>query len=55
MPSLQNPFGRLTSLAAAFLVALSLPAIAQTAAPQEGRDYVRLKNRCRSKPARRSR
>jgi thiol:disulfide interchange protein DsbA len=42
MPSLRNPFGWLASLAAAFLVASSLPVIAQTAAPQEGRDYTRL-------------
>ena len=42
MPSLRNSFGSLASLAAAFLVALSLPAIAQTAALQEGRDYARL-------------
>ena len=44
MSTLQNLFGRLPRLAAAFLLALSLPAIAQTAAPQEGREYVRLKN-----------
>ena len=44
MPSLQNLTGRLLQLAAAMLVALSLPAMAQTAAPQEGREYVRLKN-----------
>ena len=44
MLSLQNLTGRLLQLAAAILVALSLPAMAQTAAPQEGREYVRLKN-----------
>jgi protein dithiol oxidoreductase (disulfide-forming) len=44
MPSLQTLFGRLPQLAAAFLVALSLPAMAQTAGPQEGREYSRLKN-----------
>src|SRR4029453_13726029 len=44
MPSLRNLIGWLTPLAAAFLVSLSLPAIAQTAAPQEGRDYARLAN-----------
>ena len=44
MLSLQNLTGRLLQLAAAVLVALSLPAMAQTAAPQEGREYVRLKN-----------
>jgi len=44
MLSLQNLTGRLLQLAAAILVALSLPAMAQTATPQEGREYVRLKN-----------
>ena len=44
MLSLQNLTGRLLQLAAVLLVALSLPAMAQTAAPQEGREYVRLKN-----------
>jgi thiol:disulfide interchange protein DsbA len=44
MLSLQSLTGRLPHLAAAFLLALSLPVSAQTAAPQEGRDYVRFKN-----------
>jgi protein dithiol oxidoreductase (disulfide-forming) len=44
MLSLQNPFGRLLQLAAAILFALSLPAIAQTGAPREGSEYLRLKN-----------
>ena len=44
MPSLQSFLGRVARLAAVSLVALSLPALAQTAAPQEGKDYVRLAN-----------
>ena len=44
MLSLQYLTGRLLQLAAAILVAMSLPAMAQTTAPQEGREYVRLKN-----------
>jgi thiol:disulfide interchange protein DsbA len=44
MPLLQSLSRRLMPLAAAFLVALSTPLLAQPAAPQEGRDYVRLKN-----------
>ena len=44
MLSPQTPLGRLPQLAAAFLVALSLGAMAQTAGPQEGREYTRLKN-----------
>lgn len=41
---LQNPIGRLLQLAALTLVALSLSAVAQTGGPQEGREYVRMKN-----------
>jgi thiol:disulfide interchange protein DsbA len=44
MLSLHTLAARLPHLAAAFLVALALPAVAQTAAPQEGREYVRFKN-----------
>ena len=44
MLSLQTFFGQLPGLAAAALLALSLPLMAQPAGPQEGRDYVRLKN-----------
>ena len=44
MLSLQTYFRRLPPLAAAFLVALSLPLMAQPVGPQEGRDYMRLKN-----------
>jgi protein dithiol oxidoreductase (disulfide-forming) len=40
----QIVFGRLPHLAAAFLLALALPAMAQTGGPQEGREYARLKN-----------
>jgi len=44
MLSLQSLTGRAPHLAAAFLLALALPASAQTAAPQEGREYIRFKN-----------
>ena len=44
MLSLPTLTHRLPHLAAAFLLALSLPVSAQTAAPQEGRDYTRFKN-----------
>ncbi len=44
MLSLHTLTARLPRLAAAFLIALALPAVAQTAAPQEGREYIRFKN-----------
>ena len=44
MLSLQTISARLPQLAAALLLSLALPAMAQTAGPQEGREYVRLKN-----------
>ena len=44
MLSLQTISGRLPQLAAALLFSLALPAMAQSAGPQEGREYVRLKN-----------
>ena len=44
MLSLQTISGRFPQLAAALLFALALPAMAQAADPQEGREYVRLKN-----------
>jgi len=44
MLSLQSLSRRLMPLAAAFLVALSMPLQAQPAGPQEGKDFVRLKN-----------
>jgi thiol:disulfide interchange protein DsbA len=42
--SLQTFTRRLARFAGAFVLALSLPALAQTAAPQEGKDYARLAN-----------
>jgi thiol:disulfide interchange protein DsbA len=44
MLSVQTIYDRFPQLAAALLFALALPAMAQTAGPQEGREYVRLKN-----------
>ena len=43
MPTMQSLTGRLWPMAAAFLFAVSLPAMAQTAGPQEGREYMRFK------------
>jgi thiol:disulfide interchange protein DsbA len=44
MQPLHTLLGRVPHFAAVFLLALALPAAAQTAAPQEGRDYLRFKN-----------
>ena len=41
---MQILLGRLPHLAVAFLLALALPAGAQTSGPQEGREYLRIKN-----------
>ena len=44
MRALQTFIGHLSQFAGAFVLALTLPAFAQTAAPQEGKDYTRLAN-----------